>query len=364
MDIINSNILSDQDLQCIVTHINTAHLNVINLIKKSAEKENTPFTARGLSSLLQLSQEEINDIFLNSISSHQPIFNVMLEMGADINTQNKNGENCLFYTSNPKILNRLIAQGANVHCRNTFNETPLIHHCYFNLKPKLLSIFLEAGADPDSVQNQNAQPLLYRAIKQNCIPSVKLLCDHKADVNGNLRKYTKNPLMLSLIRIREPINYEIVEILLRAGAIADCHDDFKDKNDYYRYALHHVTGWPELKIFNKKLILLLLEHGANPNRPYPFTEGKDYPLHQAVIFKHLVVITALLKHGAHTDYRNQKGLTPLELAKSTHCSEDIITLLSQHTTITPEDEPVATTNGQTTIALAHNRSENKRCTIQ
>jgi ankyrin repeat protein len=396
MDSTNSTILSDQDLQCIIPHINTFHLNVINLIKKSAENENTPLTAKGLSSLLQLSQEEINDSFLNSISSNSSIFNVMLAMGADINAQNKKNENCLFYTSNPEILSTLIAQKANVHCRNASNETPLIHHCYYILKPKLLDIFLAAGADPDSVRSPEAHTLLSRAIETENIESVRLLCHYKTNVNHDPRQYSvqnpddrnllskiidsenfesvglprhyktnvnhdprqyfKNPLMLTLTYGNKRLTYEIVEILLKSGAIADCHDNFKDNNEYYRYALHHVTGWPELSSFNEKLILLLLEYKADPNRPYPFTEGKDYPLHQAVTLKHLVVITALLKHGARTDYRNQKGFTPLGLAKSLNCPHDIITLLSQYTIITPEPDNM-------TIIPIQNASKNDPCVI-
>lgn len=368
MDAPSERLLSDKEIQNIITSVNTSHINIVAIVKKNAQEQNTPLTAQNLRSLLQLNQEQTNDLFFNSITHKKSLFNTMLAMGADINTLNKNKENCLFYTSDVKTLKTLIAHGADVHCLNASGYTPLTHHCNFNTQPDLLTLFLEAGANPNEGEYQDYNNLLAQAVMRKCALSVKLLCKHKADVNPRLSPHLTTPLMLAITSIDDNKlrYYEIIETLLESGAIADCHDNLTD-DTYYRYALHHATGWPNLCTYNEKIILLLLKHKANPNRAYPFTEGKNYPLHQAVKLKHLVVITALLQHGARTDYRNQEGLTPFGLAQSLHCPDNIITLLAEHTIITEDDNPAddkQITKKNMPGATAHDQSKSEKCSIQ
>jgi ankyrin repeat protein len=198
--------------------------------------------------------------------------------------------------------------------------------------------FLKAGGNPNSVVKNikyKHKPLLNVCIQVQDPESVKLLCQYGADVNIAPCKYYKTPIMTALTH-HDKINHDIVTTLLQARAQADCPDNDSDINGYPTYALHYAIGLPYFSTFNPKLTFLFLEHGANPNRPFPCTKGKNYPLHQAVRLKHFEVIKALLAKDAQTDYRDQENRTPLELAQYLGCSQEIISLLSQYTTATPK----------------------------
>lgn len=58
---------------------------------------------------------------------------------------------------------------------------------------------------------------------------------------------------------------------------------------------------------------LLIEYGANVNEPDLFNET---PLHNAITKEDIVTAAMLLKDGANVRFENDKGVTPLDLARS------------------------------------------------
>ncbi len=61
------------------------------------------------------------------------------------------------------------------------------------------------------------------------------------------------------------------------------------------------------------LAQLLIDHGAKVNEPDMFNET---PLHNAMTKENLILAAMLLKNGADIDFKNDKEMTPADLARS------------------------------------------------
>ena len=150
-----------------------------------------------------------------------------------------------------------------------------------------ISSFLDPLAT-NSERSDLAQRALPHALSHNMCPieSIKLLCEHAVGSDKNIRSRAES------------------------GGInkALCH------------ALEISAAEP--------IIIMLLDHGANPNAAYHVS-----PLHLAITSKASeAVVIALLQHGADPDFRSEPQiLTPNERAKL-HNRQDLIDLFARHNT--------------------------------
>ncbi len=129
------------------------------------------------------------------------------------------------------------------------------------------------------------------------------------------------PLMVAIKEENEPL----VASLLQQGALTNI------ENSCDEYPIHVAMEWdieqhiyPQRKI-QPNIVKLLLQHKANPNTRYPFKNAT--PLHAAVFHNSQNIVRKLLRYGADKTLYDERGFTPLALAKF-YKFERIISILS------------------------------------
>ena len=173
---------------------------------------------------------------------------------------------------------------------------------------KKVSAFLEAGVDPDLINENGATPLLL-AIHRGNLKIAKLLIKHEANVNNS---ETVHPLFAAI----GSGQLESVSFLLKHGA----NVNVKAKNG--DTPLHDISlldshiikmrKYSELKtttVKYKEITSLLIQYGAKVNAKN--NKGQT-PLHFAKSAERAEI---LIKHGAKVNIKNNKGDTPLSIVK-------------------------------------------------
>ena len=216
---------------------------------------------------------------------------ILLEHGADPNSQNKDGKTPLHMLSGPKyryhpaddilvMAQTLLKCGADVNSRNKGHETPLLLAMRHNT-PDLVQILLEHGADPNSEYKEGKTPLHVLLGPQIKYPFRTYY--HQADY-----------------------------ILVIAQLLLERDADVNARDNNHKTPLHLAL---QRQAFN--IARFLLEQGANPNMENG--EG-DTPLHTLLLERNngddhdVPIFDLLLKHGADTSARNKNQANPLDLA--------------------------------------------------
>lgn len=191
----------------------------------------------------------------------EDIIPILLRAGADVNLESNSGETALLYAlqygAPPNVIKQLISAGADVHHENDRGETPIyiatqkgspsernetigmlltagadadinrktkngytpIVESIIRGEPKIVKKLLDAGADPNIVDQHGITPLMYVSKAAGILPPhinrslVKLLVDNGAhvdlqDMNG------RTALMYAVVNRKS----DIVEYLLSIGA--------------------------------------------------------------------------------------------------------------------------------------------------
>jgi hypothetical protein len=109
--------------------------------------------------------------------------------------------------------------------------------------------------------------------------------------------------------------------------------------------LHYACNSP----VNDDIVLLLLEHGADPNAR---SNDKGTPVHWAVSKSNLIKLGYLIQYGANLEIRDDKGKTPLHWAVHFN-SLPTVTFLVEHGV----DRTICDINGKTPLELCRGKSE-------
>ena len=333
----DSTLITSSSLQKLVTQINNSSFHIVNIIKERAEHCNLALEPQNIAPLFGLNQENINRIFLDNVDDDQ-LRPLTLSMGADIKARAQGERNCLFFTEKPEALTQLLDKGAEVDAINEHGATPLRNLLTWSSSDRIAAarVLLAHGANPNVPWIAN-NSLLHIAAEDVKLGVATLLCEYKANTNAQ-DSLGRTPLMLAI----EKGATDIVRVLLTHNANADLPDQFG------RYPLHMAILQEQTYSFcndKKKIIpaivILLLQHGANPNRPYP--HGKQMPLHRAVEIGNMEIIQPLIDYKAETHHLDDNERTPLMIAKRFNRSPEIIALLSAVMTMpaqtveTPDD---------------------------
>jgi ankyrin repeat protein len=255
---------------------------------------------------------------------------LLIDLGVNINAQDRNGFTPLHLTEDPAIAKLLIAHKADLEAKS-FGGTPLesmterLHDSQPAFAQKLratANILLDAGAyysiraatyldDPERVKvilkddpKQSLDKyLLTEAVDRGRTAIVKLLLDHKADPNTTTEIGDYPVLYLALEHA------DIVRLLIKAGANPKISTDERIKEAWGKREnmtlLHHAAkkGFVETA-------KLLIEGGADIN-----SRGSEYertPLEIAASYGHVEMVKLLLKNKASV--KDDNGLQTLDWA--------------------------------------------------
>jgi ankyrin repeat protein len=175
-------------------------------------------------------------------------------------------------------------------------------------------LILTQGAQPNITHYCN-NSLLHSIIEKSedhdrTCTFAQILCEHKADINAK-NDTKETPLILAIKKGNE----QLVKLLLEQGANPNVEDQCGD------HTIHIAMEWDteqENPLYKKRkilpnIVMLLLQYKADPNKAYRFKGAR--PLHAAVFHNAPTVVQALLSCGAHKNVYDERGFTPLSLAK-------------------------------------------------
>lgn len=252
---------------------------------------------------------------------------VLLEKGADPNSQNTNGESAIFSAvkaDNTEAMKLLLESGADRNLRDYLGNTAL-HTCVRWNAENAALVTIANGIDMNA-QNLSGKTALHEAALSGLIDMVQFLLDqganiHAADATG------RTPLIDAV----QAENIAIASLLIDRGANPSIPEM------YGRNAYHEAV-----ETENVALIKLLRDAGGNPlardthgRTPLSLVLDKNIELITAALGDdvhladsdgntpaHIVVMSSidantlslLIDSGYPADRRNSEGVTPLLLA--------------------------------------------------
>jgi ankyrin repeat protein len=279
----------------------------------------------------------------------------LIELGADINARNKNGETPLYIavqTGSEEGIKLLSEQGADINIKDIYGNSPLHYAAGIGQLEIVKLLIKEWGDDVVKAKNNNNESALHCAAKGGHVQVVDLLIRHGAKTE-NRDKYGNSPLHCAA----EAGELEVVKLLIEWGY------NINAKNNNNESALHYAArkGHAEVSRFliekgininaqNKHgynaLVLaienahvttidLLKKQGANIDVS---DEERRTPLHWAAYQSHTALIKRLKEQGANIDARDLNGCTPLHLASGRGQIEVIEVLKGQGADIDARDQ--------------------------
>lgn len=233
---------------------------------------------------------------------------ILLEKGANINTQNANGETPLFSAikaNSTSTISLLIQKGAIKDARDFLGNTPL-HSCVLRDAKDAAKMLILSGADLNA-KNLAGQTPLSEAARQGRISMVTLLLDNGADINA-FDATGKTILMDSI----QSGSIEIVSLLLKRGASPTMQEM------YGRNAYHEAAYKGNIQLIN-----MVRSAGGNPLA----RDAHGVTPFSLVMDKDINVIKAVL--GSSNRLIDSDGNTPLHIATSNKLEKSKLASLCQ-----------------------------------
>lgn len=194
---------------------------------------------------------------------------------------NAYGNNVLYYISTAKTAQVLLNVGAYINSRNYNGETPL----HYAKNVQIAQVLIQHCANVEAEDNAGYTPL--HKARSSDIAALLIQQGAKVDARTSLGD-------TALHLAREP---STIETLIKAGA------DVNAKNNW---------GFAPINFSSStQIIQLLIEAGANINTQNK--EGKT-PLHFAVAFEDKEQIRTLMQANANPNIQDNYGRTPLHYA--------------------------------------------------
>ncbi|HEY7211700.1 MAG TPA: ankyrin repeat domain-containing protein [Bryobacteraceae bacterium] len=263
----------------------------------------------------------VSDRFYEAIRTDDAAaVNLLLTRGASVNTRDDRGATPLMYAAavgSTRMMQQLVAAGADVNAKNTFDATALMWCTNQFDKVKLLT---DSGADVNARSNRGRTVLLVAASHDSNARVIRLLLSKGADPLTAADKTNNTPLLASAYAN----DTESIKIFLEKGA------DVNARNIAGLNALMFAASHG-----NVEIVRALLARGANVNeqsgptiappvRHGLIAVGKLSPLMLAVTSGSAETVRLLLQAGADVNAKDVRGMTPLMLAIATDHPNDVI----------------------------------------
>lgn len=211
---------------------------------------------------------------------------LLIKHGANINAQtNGNDGSPLYYAvdHSKEVVEALIAHGADVNYKNQSGNTPL-HLAVSSNQKEIVQLLIKHGAEM-GVKDRNGETPLDIAVRNNSAELVTLLVVNGERLNDK-PKYGLTELHWAVSQGNRPM----AEQLLANGALINSRDQ------YGRTPMAFA-----IEKNNKELVELLIAHGADVNAKSrdgtPFLHG----------VRNKEILELLLKHGADANAKDTHG---------------------------------------------------------
>ncbi|KAH8982532.1 ankyrin repeat-containing domain protein, partial [Lactarius akahatsu] len=275
--------------QVVESYSSKARVDVARLLVERGADVNAPYNGY---------LDNVTPLHVASYHLDLELMRFLLYHGANVNAKNNQSQTPLHEVLLPKHIHiqpkdrfgaaqLSLERGADVNARDKYQETPF-DLASFSLKPKLVRILLDRGADFHAMGVWERIPIgrLFESkdYHQDCFDVVQLLLDRGADANIRIGGDTL------LHMASRSMNLKLVQVLLDHGANVDARDNWGGTQ--FRRVLRNKDYNDE---DNSSIAQVLTERGADVNKG-----GKLYetPLHQASRLVLLEVAWLLLEHGA------------------------------------------------------------------
>jgi ankyrin repeat protein len=231
-----------------------------------------------------------------SREGHLKVAEVLLELGADVNVQDRDDWMPLHVASaygHVEITHILLKHGADVKAPDKGVRTPL-HRASERGHLEVVQVLVEHGADINASDKDDRTPLHW-ATQEGRVDVTRFLLEHGADVMAQDRDF-----WTPLDRASSRGDVKVAKVLLEHGADATA----KDEDNYTPLHVASVYGYTGTA-------RVLLEHGADPNAQDLFDRT---PLHRASIEGYVGVAQVLLEYGADAGAQDILNRAPLHRA--------------------------------------------------
>jgi ankyrin repeat protein len=259
----------------------------------------------------------------------------LLKEHVDVNAPQADGATALAWTVHRDDLETadlLIHAGANVNAANDYGVTPLALACT-NRNAAMADLLLKAGANPNAAL-WTGETTLMTCAGTGFVDTVKLLLDHKADVNAKEKQKDQTALMWAIAK-KHP---DAVKLLIERGAdvharskVVEAPQPFvvactakdpclngKFDGNTYAASIHFPKtegGFTPLLFAAQQGDIesarMLLAAGADVNESTP-EEGTALVIASASGHEKLALF--LLENGANPNAKDGFGVTPLHYA--------------------------------------------------
>ncbi|VUC29543.1 unnamed protein product [Clonostachys rosea] len=271
-----------------------------------------------------------------SVDSSASLLDALLERGANINAQNKQGKtplHCVAETAgNSHLIRILVNRGASLSMRDGSGVTPLGYaaaHC----PQQIIEFLIEKGSDPNS-KTKDGLPLLQLAVGRESATLIDLLLRCGAAVitpNRHGRGALHYAALIGKI--------EMIDVFLRHGVSIDAHD------------AHGLTPLMcAIEGVTSTNFDFLLEKGANVHKR---DNNMQTALHKAAKHGKVKAATALLKRGADINAVDDDNQTPLYMA-SVNMRPKMVEVLCKH----GADPTITDCRGRTAMAVGNSEIVN------
>ena len=240
------------------------------------------------------SKDGSTPLHLASECGHVDLTRLFIEHGADVAAQSKDGTTPLHRAigqGHADLIQLLIEHGAYVGSRSKDGTTPL-HLASGRGHVDLARLFIEHGADVAARSKDGTTPLHLASRRGNVVDLARLLIEHGADAAAR-RKDGTTPLHgASAVG-----DVNLAQLLIEHGADAAARS--KDGTPLFRACLQN----------DMDMARFLISHGGAD------VAGQNMngmtPLHAASEYGNLDLARLLIEHGADAAAQSKKGLTPL-----------------------------------------------------
>lgn len=307
------------------------HINIVNILLEAGANIETQ-DLKG-NTLLLIAAE----------NSRTELMTILLAKNANIENKNYDDNTALIAAAHNKhkeCLELLIAKGANLEVENIFGKTPLINAAKNN-NTEVITLLLEKEAN---IENRGSLGItaLFMAAAHNSTESLELLIDKGANLEAPAIRSEakeiderfnnwigKTPLLIAA----QYNNINIFKTLLKAGADIRCSDNEGITSTMHAAAKDKDDSLEILKLSLEKI----KEKEIN-------IDQMDYNLDTALYYNIMYSgnnkdsLKMLIKAGASINIQNAEGLTLLMIAVKYELKEIIETLIKEGADLTIKND--------------------------